>query len=312
MLGSNLALSLSDRFSVVGVSVRRGPSLDFCRTVRCDPAKPARLASLVRRESPQWIVHCGPLSQNGWDAPRDFADTELADTELADTGREASTCAALAAAADKTGGFLTFISSDAVFAGPRMFHNERAPATGRRPFALAVREAEETLEGAGALIVRTHVYGWSPAGAELGLAERVWRALTEGDLPALSPDRHATPILSSHLAEILLLAYRQKLRGLCHIAGAERTSEYRFAGELAIALGLGGRRFPVAESQVDEGETPHIDETSMCTRRARGALDYPMPMLREGLDRFAEQAANGIRVRLQSFTGKTSARTNAA
>ncbi len=303
MLGSNLALSLSDRFSVVGVCARRGTSFDFCRTVHCDPAKPARLAALVRRESPEWIIHCGPLCRSGWDAPQD---------DSVDAKREASVCAALAAAAEKAGGFLTLVSSDAVFAGPRMFHDEQAPATGRRPFAQAILAAEKALDGADALIVRTHAYGWSPAGAELGLAERVWRALTEGDLPALSPDRHATPILGSHLAEVLLSAYLHELRGLCHIAGAERTSEYRFASELAIALGLGSPRFPIAEPQAEEGEAPHIDETSMCTRRARGALDYPMPMLREGLDRFAEQAANGIRIRLQSSNGKTPARTNAA
>ncbi len=295
MLGSNLALSLCDRFAVVGVLAERRASLDLCRTVRCDPAKPSRLAALVRREAPRWIIHCGPLSRGSWDLP----------CECPDGQQEANTCTALAAAAEKVGSSLTVISSDAVFAGPRMFHNEQAPTTSRLPFGQAAREVEKVLEGSIALMVRTHAYGWSPAGGRSGLAERVCGALAEGNLPVLDPDRHATPILSGHLAEILLLAYRRGVRGLCHIAGAERTSEYRFAGELAIVLGLGNHRFPVAGPQPPGDEPEHLDETSLCTRRARRELKGAMPVLREGLERFAEQAANGFRARLQSAARKT-------
>ncbi len=84
------------------------------------------------------------------------------------------------------------------------------------------------------------------------------------------------------------------------MSGAERTSPYRFARELAVACGLEFRVQPVecgdADSQCDGWE----GETSMNSRRARRALETSMPLLREGLGRFAQQAEDGYRDRLGS------------
>jgi hypothetical protein len=43
---------------------------------------------------------------------------------------------------------------------------------------------------------------------------------------------------------------------------------------------------------------PNVDETSLNTYRARRELEVPLPLLREGLARFVEQATNGFRDRL--------------
>mgnify|MGYP003400082932 CR=1 FL=1 len=51
--------------------------------------------------------------------------------------------------------------------------------------------------GAGALVVRSHVYGWCPGAFGMNYAERMFHELT-GELPCpVDAVRHATPILAT-------------------------------------------------------------------------------------------------------------------
>jgi len=289
LVGANLALSLADRFDVVGLSAGHPVALPGCTTLPWTPADPAEWTDRIHRERPDWIVHCGPLGCGSWDVPAFGPDGD----------QEARTAALLAEVACRVGSRLTVISTDAVFAGPRLFHDERAAATGGQPLARAARQVERALEATGAFIVRTHPFGWSPPGAAPGFAERVWEALMEGRAVPLDRDRHATPILATCLADLLLAAYRRGLKGLYHVAGAERASAYRFAVELAAAFGLRGGDGLADEPALDAPGSDHLRETSLSTRRVQRQLRRPMPMLREGLDRFADQAVDGYRARLQ-------------
>ncbi len=283
-LGANLALSLSERFSVLGLHQCRTISLDNCRTAAWRPDDAADWKATMDRESPRWIIHCGPLARSSWDVLR----------EIPDGAREGRLWAALAGLADALKARLTVLTTDAVFAGPRMFHAEQSPAASRRPLGRAAVEAERYLgELPQVLLARTHGYGWSPPGGEDGLVERVWASLVSGDREPLEVDRHATPILAADLAELLLDAYHRRLTGLYHVAGAERTTPYHFARQLARAFGLAAD-FPAA------GEAGSLDETSLATRRARQALGRPMPMLREGLEGLIRQARDGYRSRFRA------------
>jgi dTDP-4-dehydrorhamnose reductase len=289
MLGANLACSLGGRCAAVGLFGRHPVSLPGVKTSHWDPADPAALAGRIRRERPQWIIHCGPLARGSWDLPHEAPRAK----------HEADTCALLAGLCREAGSRLTVLLTDAVFAGPRLFHDEQTAANSRQPFALAAQRVEKALAAAGALVVRTHAYGWSPAGAPPGFAEQVWQTLVQGKAAHVDPDRHATPILAGDLAELLWRAYGRRLQGLYHLAGAERTSAYRFSVELAAAFGLTSPAPAPEQDPLDGADTRHLHETSLNTRRARRELAGPMPTLREGLNRFAEQAANGYRARLR-------------
>jgi dTDP-4-dehydrorhamnose reductase len=302
IVGANLALSLSRRFEVTGLFADRPVSLPGCTTARWQPHDATESIALLRRQRPEWIIHCGPLACGSWDLPETCPDAD----------QEADTCARLAKISAELESRLTVISSDAVFAGPRLFHDENAPASSRQPFARAVSQVEQALEATGAMVVRTHAYGWSPAGAPPGFAERVWESLIEGSLASFDPHQHATPILASSLAELLLSAYRRGLRGRYHVAGAERTSAWRFAKELAAAFGLRNADASTDEDPPSETHRPHLYETSLATRRAQRELASPMPMLREGLDCFADQAADGYRARLQCGLSRTVVTAEAA
>jgi dTDP-4-dehydrorhamnose reductase len=189
-----------------------------------------------------------------------------------------------------------------------MFHDEQSSALSNSPLARAAIAMEAALEGSGALVVRTHAYGWSPREDDLSFAERVWLGLTEGLPHAADPHACATPILAADLAQRLYLAYERQLRGLYHIAGAERTSAARFAGELASLAGLPlpRRESPLASHGLSASE--NLRETSLNTRRARCDLDYPMPMLCQGLAGLLDQLRDGTRDRL---CGRLASRSHA-
>jgi dTDP-4-dehydrorhamnose reductase len=264
--------------------------LEGCTAATCRRYDAADLRRQVAAVSPHWIVHCGPLARGSWDLPADSLQAE---------GEEALS-AALAEIADRVAAALTVISTDAVFAGPRMFHDEQSSAASPAPVAVAARRVEAILAGRPrVLVVRTHAYGWSPRTEEPAFAERLWQHLAEGTPCRLDPHSHATPILATDLAELLWLAYRRGIEGLCHVAGAERTSAYRFAVELAACFGLPIGPGVTADEKDGEESGGVLRETSLSTRRARRELERPMPTLREGLERFARQAKNGFRARLR-------------
>ena len=276
MLGSNVAAMLAERCEVVGVS-HTAVAAPY-RVLAFNPADPLELAAIAEAESPRGLIHCGPLARASWDA----ADAPPPDAEC-----ESHAAASLAAAARRCGARLAVVLTDAVFAGPRLFHPESSTPTAAGPFAAAARAVEQALAETDALIVRTHAYGWAPQSAEPNYAERFWQRLSQGETCDADAQRHATPILATDLAVLVYRALRARLQGLIHITGAERTSPFRFAAELALAGNFAGRLVRVSDAAP---RRPHADETSLNTHRVRRELETPLPLLREGLARFVEQA----------------------
>ncbi|MGH7193348.1 MAG: sugar nucleotide-binding protein, partial [Candidatus Saccharimonadales bacterium] len=259
LVGSNVAAMLAERCEVVGVSHACGHS--SYRVIACDPNDPLELAAIAEAESPRWLIHCGSLSRGGWDA---------ADMPAPDAEHESHVAASLAAAARRSGARLAVVLSDAVFAGPRLFHTETSTPTAGGRFAAALRAVEQALADTDALIVRTHAYGWSPRGAQPNYAERCWQRLSQEEPCEVDAERHATPILATDLAVLIYRALRARLHGLIHIAGAERTSPFRFVAELALTCNFAGRLVRLKD---EAPRRPHADETSLNTHRVRRELE---------------------------------------
>ncbi len=294
-LGCNLALKLAEHCDVLGLYAQHALETPVFRTAACDPADRPRLEDLLRDWQPGWIIHCGPLSSGGWDVAHTVSPAEC----------EPQVVVCLSQLAAEIGSRLTVVSSDVVFAGPRMFHEETSPPNSPAPRAAEVRGMEHALESSGALVVRTHAYGWSPHEATVGFAERAYESLCGAATVTADGRRHATPILATDLAEPLLRAYEMRLHGLYHLSGAERTSAFRFVSELAAVFGLhGGSR---GAKMADPAPVLWHDETSLNSKRSRRILEMATPLLREGLNRFAEQAENGWRDRLRE-AGRASTR----
>jgi dTDP-4-dehydrorhamnose reductase len=170
--------------------------------LHCDPYCPRDLAAAVAAETPRYIVHCGPLSRSNWD---------LADMTPPDAEHEAELAANLVAAGQRVGARSAVVLTDAVFAGPRLFHTEASPPQAGNPLAEAARTIEKTLIDCNTLLIRSHAYGWSPPGASASYAQRMWQQLSQGETCEVDAERHATPVLASDLAGLVFLALQKKL-----------------------------------------------------------------------------------------------------
>jgi dTDP-4-dehydrorhamnose reductase len=282
LTGAGIAQALKDRCEVVGISFRGDVEAEGCSTQFVRRGDCGGLVAAVEANEPDWLISAGSLSVANWDLPASDSAWE----------HEPAMAESLVAASRRLKATLIALSSDAVFAGPKMFHDESEPATSTHPAASLILQREQIFAAGGALVARTHVYGWAPVGVEAGLVERIAQSLMDAAAPPVDGWRYATPILASDLAEFLLRAAERNLTGLYHLSGAERTNPFRLANELAAILGLSMPRNPNVHL------TPPTDggwllETSLDSRRARRALGMPLPMLREGLGRFAQQQAAG-------------------
>ena len=289
MLGANLALSLDEQFDVCGISLGSRGAPAGCKVRATGEVNAARLRPLIQEMRPRWMIHAGPLARSSWDGGSQHVIWQ----------QEVALATGIGAIAKEAGIAHCFLSTDAVFAGPRLFHEESARATAPSALAVAAREAESTLVASGALVVRTHAYGWGAA-QDGSFLDTLWQRLAANEQPSCDGRHYVTPILASDLAPLLARAYELKLHGLYHITGAERTNRIRFANELAAAGGYeAGYRSPMPHSEMNTG--PAL-ETSLNTRRARRDLQLPMPLLREGLERLVAQRVNGYLDRLQPAT----------
>jgi len=293
-VGSNLALTLAEHCEVWGLYSKHPVSIEGCQTAGCRHHDDVELAGWIASMRPQWVLHCGPWVGNSWDA----SDCTFEPGQAGEQVRK------MAAAAAGVGARFTCLSTDAVFTGPRLFHEEKSFQAGAGSSAAAAREAEKALMGTEALVVRTHAYGWSPVSGAGDYAEQAWLALSEGRMCEADADRHATPILASDLAELLWAAYQKGLTGLYHMAGSERTSPFRFMAELAHACGYSGRHVQLGDLPAHAESRRYPRETSLATKAARDVLGQPMPMLREGLLRFAAQVESGMRERFGIAAGE--------
>ena len=276
LIGAAALAALGPRLDIVGGDV---------------PTDAAALRNAVLEGAPQLVIHTGPFSVAGWDVGG-LGLPSL--TNQVGGAAEIDLAVRLAAACRDVRAKLVVVVTDGMFAGPHMFHNENARPNAAGPFARHAAAIERKLVGTGALVVRSHAYGWCPSTFGMNYAERMFHELT-GELPCpVDAVRHATPILATDLAERLYEAYRLGLSDLLHITGAERTSPYRFAAELAASLGVPGR-FVQLTAKPDAGSRINVEETTLNTTAFRRATKRPLPMLREGLARFAEQAFNGYR-----------------
>jgi dTDP-4-dehydrorhamnose reductase len=254
------------------------------------------LCETIRRERPQAVLHAGPTSWSNWDVAG--SDGVRIDASC-DVRRETKFLTALAQACGEAGSRLIVVATDAIFAGPRMFHAEDACSFAATPVAKASRQIEQCLFETQALVLRGHVYGWMPVGGATNYAERMFHALT-AELPyRVDARRHASPILATDFVQLACDAARAGLYGLFNLTGAERTSPFRFAAELASSLGVPGCNVRLESVASQSG--PYRDETSLGIGLIRDSLKRPLPMLREGLARFVDQAFNGYRQRLNSI-----------
>ena len=284
--GANLALSLTERYRVSTWAPTDKYDVANCDAVDPDDAP----RKIVAEVNPDWVIHCGPAARSVWDP----ATAESIDETIVSDVHDWATATA------EYGKHFLMLSSDGVFTGPWMFHDEDGPGQCHSHQALVVRAAEQqALECTSqALVIRTNAFGWSPESDQGGWVETLLNEVAFNRIVEQDHIRHATPILATDLAEIVERACLENLSGLFHVAGAERISPLKFAQRLSDQFDLPwlSVRKESILSEVPQGFG--VGECSLQTKQIRKALCVAMPLLSEGLQRLHEQATNGFRDQL--------------
>ena len=151
LAGAAIAQALKDRCEVAGISFRGGFEAEGCSTQFVRAGECGELAAAVEAIEPDWLIYAGSLSAANWDLPASDSAWE----------HEPAMADSLIAACRRLKAKLIAISSDAVFTGPKMFHEESEPTTSTHRAASLILQCEQRLVEGGALVARTHVYGWA-------------------------------------------------------------------------------------------------------------------------------------------------------
>lgn len=291
VVGANLASLISRDCGVVGLGLKEVASLVDCQTAYCPREDAESVRSWVANVRPTRIVYCPATARTVWQEP----EYAVPGQNALDAIENWSRCAA------EFDIPFTLISTDAVFTGPWLFHNEESNCRCDSAPARRIRQIEKIAQKncPDGLIVRTHVFGWSHGN---GWIERTLIDLDAGIAGPFDFQSHATPILATDFVEVLCQAWAAGLEGLYHIAGAERLNPNQFAHRLAAEFGLPAPQ-PVNGNSLTERPVGFgCGELSLHTTRIRKALDISMPTLSDGLERLREQRHNGYCDRLKSTT----------
>ncbi len=281
VVGANLAAHFAERHDVSAVSFGAPVRIEGCHHADASASPSDTILSTRARR----VIYCGPESRSSWDPA----------TEAALTRTPASQAGLWARAAQECGATFVMISSDAVFTGPWIFHDEESTHECPSAGAARIRAAETAALAAcpEALIVRTNAFGWSPTGT--GWLENILQSIELKRSVDQDPVRHSTPLLATDLADIVERAIAEGLMGMFHVAGAERVSPHQFARRLADQLDLPWMAIRREVTSVERAEGFGAAECSLQTKKIRKALCVAMPMLSEGLDRLNAQRFNGHR-----------------
>jgi dTDP-4-dehydrorhamnose reductase len=212
------------------IDVTRSQQADSS-ALRYDPLCTTALVDQITTLRPERIIHTAALSS---------AAACEADPKEAHRANFLYT-AALAAAAERIGAHLTYVSTDLVFDGSKApaggFTEECAPSAASVYSRTKLAGEEAVTRLPKSAVVRISVLiGRSPSGAPgaLGWMERALRGNTRLDL---FYDEYRTPIWVNDAARALYEISERSLLGLWHLGGPERLSRVELGSLVATAMG---------------------------------------------------------------------------
>ena len=293
LLGINLALNaVENGYQVQGwTNMRALKDVPFeQRSVALEDLK--ALPQALRESRPEAVIHCAAI------ANLDLARQNPDQAQLVN----AQAPAVLAETAAKMGIPFVQISTDAVFDGQKGAYREDDTPNPQNTYAqsklageLAVRQVYPD-----ALIARVVFYGWSPSGKR-SLAEFFYNNLMQNRTVNGFTDSIFSPLYVRDLADLLLRALRENLRGTYHFFASQALSKYDFGVLLAHRFGLNPELICPIQTAQGGLQTQRSLNLSINPEKLAAALNQPLPDVHQGLERLYQDRENGLRERILSF-----------
>jgi len=294
LLGSNLTLTLSDRFEVVATHNQHPFYFGTTKTIEMDITKGNEAYEIIKELEPNVLIHCAGETRVDYceDHPEEAFQLNVKGTEN------------LVRAVSHFKAKFVYISTDSVFDGLQGMYTEEGFPNPLNVYGKTKLAGEHVVRKLAKdhLIARTNIFGWNP-GPKPSLAEWVLRCLEKGQIVPGFSDIYFSPILTTDLAEILAEMIISDLGGLYHIASSERCSKFDFARMISRVF---EKNDALVERAFSEGaglKAPRPKDASLNVRKVTEALGKPMPGVMEGILRFRRQLEDGYVTKL--FSGST-------
>ncbi|HSG69640.1 MAG TPA: sugar nucleotide-binding protein [Planctomycetaceae bacterium] len=275
--GMHLARKLAENHRILALTDDGSQGRINCdrRRLSRQTAEAARL--LLQNDHVNQVVFCGDASRSAWSC-EDVACSDTSQVRI------------WSAACGELGIPLAFVSSDAVFTGPWMFHAEDDTCFCSSSRACSIREQEQIVTELcpGALVIRTHVIGWNDS-------HLMQRFVAEHPAQDNLLDRtaHATPMYAELFAELACRLLATDARGIMHLGGAERVSPRQWVSQVAEQLGF---PLPISTSAVAlEEPLTGFGRSECClqSNAVRRILQTGMPTMMDSIDRIREDWTSG-------------------
>ncbi|MEQ9410354.1 MAG: sugar nucleotide-binding protein [Fuerstiella sp.] len=266
--GRSVAQQLTGRAEVSGLWFNSPVPVDGCNSSRIESET---LGDRIRAADA--VVFCGGASYSSWDSG------------FGEFAAEEQWLQACLAAAQGTETRFVFISSDAVFGGPWVFHDDHGDSFADTDIAAQLLQFEAIVEQLNnSLIVRTNIAGVDSQGQ--GFVNRIAARLRSGESEHVDARVFATPLAASDFSELLIECLVTDLTGVINIAGAERTTAFHFAIRMAAGLGYG------VEHLIPTTSNGKPCEQSLRCERLRKELKRSAPNLKETIERVVQSIAD--------------------
>lgn len=264
--GEALVNQLADKFHVTGLWFEQPVNRTDIATSRIDQARLEKEIQLA-----DTVYFCGGASRSSWDAGfGNFTAEEQWLAACVDRSAEA-------------GAGLIYVSSDAAFNGPWVFHDDDAACDLSCELGAKLHEMEELVAShPDHLIIRTNVVGMTIGRGHF--VDDVLSGLQNGQVRRIPADTFSTPISEEGFALAAAECGMAETAGVINVGGAERTTPFRFASLLARQL---GHDTDLLAPAIANGPT---SERSLRCSRLRCELNIAAPLLSETI----EQVCAGI------------------
>ncbi len=252
----------------------------FGKPVRFDLKDYNGISDLINKLKPEVVVHSAALT----DVDRCEREKELAYRTNVEGTR------AMAQAAEKSGSFLIYISTDYVFDGNRGMYGEDDRTDPVNYYGYTKLLGEQFCRDC---IARTCViYGSRPASGKINFALWLINNLKSGQKVRVVTDQFITPTLNTNLARMVLEIADKRLRGVYNLAGATRISRYDFALMLAREFDLDHSLIVPSRMNDLKWNAKRPMDSSLDTSKAeRELMEKPLP-IKEALKTLKAEICN--------------------
>lgn len=187
-------------------------------------------AAWILSERPRAVLHLAAIS----DADACAREPDRCRTVNVEAAAE------LARAAEETGAWFGFASTDLVFDGARAPYGEEDPPAPLGPYMGSKADAEREVRRAHpeALVARVALLYGLAGGRKGCFSDTLLARLAAGEAVSLFADQHRTPLHVEDAAALLRDLLVRRASGLVHLAGPERVSRLEHGRALAAACGL--------------------------------------------------------------------------